>query len=213
MLRLVIFDLDGTLINAYNAIYKGLVYVLKKIDAPIPNLETVKKKVGWGEKSLLLNFIPEERLPDVIDLYRSKQKELLPSLAYLLPGVSETLNYLKDKGLKMAIASNRPSYTANLILKSLKIKDYFSVTFFEDSLKNRKPHPEMITKIMERLKTKAEETLYVGDMTIDAQTGKRAGVKTVIVLTCSSEREEVEKEEPYDIINSLSDLIPLIKTI
>ena len=213
MLKLVIFDLDGTLINAYNAIYKVLVDVLKKIDAPIPDLETVKKKVGWGEKSLLLNFIPEERLPDVIDLYRSKQRELLPSLVYLLPGAIETLNYLKDKGLKMAIASNRPSYTSNLILKSLKIKDYFSVTFFEDSLKNRKPHPEMITKIMERLKTKAEETLYVGDMTIDAQTGKRAGVKTVIVLTGSSEREEVEKEEPYDIINSLSDLIPLIKTL
>ncbi len=64
---------------------------------------------------------------------------------------------------------------------------------------------------MEKLRVSPGETLYVGDMTVDAETGKRAGVKTIVVLTGSSSKEEVLAAKPFKVINQLSELLPFAK--
>ncbi|MBU1998448.1 MAG: HAD-IA family hydrolase, partial [Candidatus Omnitrophica bacterium] len=79
-----------------------------------------------------------------------------------------------------------------------------------DKLKYGKPHPEILLRIIDRLAVKRQEVVYVGDMTVDAQAGKNARVKTVIVTTGSSSPLEIKKERPDLIIKRVADLLNIL---
>ena len=73
-----------------------------------------------------------------------------------------------------------------------------------------KPHPEMINKIMERSGVSPAETIMVGDMTIDIETGDRAGIKTICVPTGSNTREELEVKKPFLILDNIYELTEVV---
>ena len=76
-----------------------------------------------------------------------------------------------------------------------------------DKLKAGKPHPEILIKILRKFKVKNTEAVFVGDMVIDAQAGRRAGIKTIIVATGSSSLAQIKKEKPCLIIAKVSRLL------
>ena len=118
--------------------------------------------------------------------------------------------YLKEEGYYLAIASNRPTRFSGILIRHLGLKKYFDYVLCADKLRHIKPHPEILEKIMQRFKAKPTETLYIGDMTIDAQAGKRAGVKTIIVTTGSSTKLQIRKEKPYRILKRIGELVFLL---
>ena len=110
----------------------------------------------------------------------------------------------------MAVASNRPTRFSWILIRHLKLDKYFEFVLCADKLKNIKPHPEILNKIMEKFKTSPDSTLYIGDMAIDAQAGKGADVKTVIVTTGSSTKKEIKKETPYRVIKRITELLKIL---
>lgn len=128
----------------------------------------------------------------------------------LFPKTLKVLACLKNKGYKLSLASNRPTLYAWILIRHLKLKQYLDYVLCADRLKHIKPHPEILNKIMHKFKVRPDETIFVGDMCIDAQTGRRAKVKTIMLTTGSSSRQELKKENPFRIIHSLTGLTQLL---
>jgi phosphoglycolate phosphatase-like HAD superfamily hydrolase len=208
--RLIIFDLDGTLVNAYPAIAESFNYAMKETGYRPQKINVIRKSVGWGDRNLLKPFVAKKDLDKVLSIYRKHHKQALLSGSRVFPRAYRVMGYLKNRGYKLAVASNRPTCFVKILIRHLKLDKYLDYVLCADKLRHMKPHPEILNKIMRRFRVKPDRTIFVGDMFIDAQTGRRAKVKTVMLTTGSSTREELAREKPYRIIGRLSDLMKLV---
>lgn len=209
-IKLIIFDLDGTLIDAYSAIMRSFNYTMRKMGYPLKDYLTIRRAVGWGDENLLKGFLNKKDLKAGLALYRRHHKTALLKYSKLMGHARKVLRYLKNKKYQLAIASNRPSKFSRILIRHLGIAKYFNYCLCADELRFGKPHPAIIYKIMRRLSVRRDQTLYVGDMAIDAQTGRRAKVKTIIVATGSSTMADIKKEKPQRIIRELSALLKVL---
>jgi phosphoglycolate phosphatase len=209
-IRLVIFDLDGTLIDAYKAIYSSLNFTMARLGYPCQRISVIRRAVGWGDKNLLRPFVDKKDLASALKVYRKHHEKSLQRYSRVFPQVKKLLSSLGSKGYELAVASNRPTKFSAILIRHLGLNKYFDFVLCADKLKKGKPHPEILKKIMKKFSVLPQQTLYVGDMVIDAQAGKRAAVRTVIVTTGSSGLAEIRKEKPYAIIRKVADLRPLL---
>ncbi len=210
-IKLVIFDLDGTLVDAYAAIENSFNYVMRKLGEKPQSARTIRGAVGWGDVNLLKPFVSKINLKRALALYRKDHKRSLLLYSRLYPHVRSLLRQLRSRGCKLAIASNRPTEFALILLRHLRLIAYFDYVLCADKLKYGKPHPAILNKIIKRFAFKRSQVLYVGDMTVDAQTGRRAQVETVIVTGGSSSDRQIKKEKPFRIIHRIDKLLELLK--
>ncbi|MFA5090555.1 MAG: HAD family hydrolase [Candidatus Omnitrophota bacterium] len=211
-IKLIIFDLDGTLVNAYPAINKSFNFTLNRLGYPRQSARVIRRAVGWGDENLLRPFIKEKDLARALSLYRRHHRRALLSSSFTFPHTRQVLAYFNKRGYRMAIASNRPTRFTRILLRHLDLKKYFGYILCADKLKYGKPHPQILRRIMQKFSFHPAQTAYVGDMIIDAQAGRRAGVKTIIVTTGSSSRKEIKKERPYRVIANIGGLLTLFQT-
>lgn len=210
-IKLIIFDLDGTLIDAYAAIIRSFNYAMQKLHYPKQSDSVIRSAVGWGDENLLKPFVSPKDLRRALGIYRKHHKIALIKYSRVFPKVKTLLRRLKEKGYKLAVASNRPTKFSWILIRSLGLKEYFNYVLCADKLKNGKPHPEILNKIRQRFLLGPRETLFAGDMALDAQAGRRAKIATIIVTTGSSTKQEIKKEKPYKIISKISELIKLLE--
>lgn len=209
-IKLVIFDLDGTLVDAYRAIIRSFNWTMRRLGYPPRSNSVIQRSVGWGDEELLRPFVNPKVLKKALLLYRSHHKKSLLKHSRLYPKVKIVLGYLKDKGYKLAVASNRPTNFSWILILHLKLEGFFSYVLCADRLKHGKPHPDILNKIRQRLFVRPSQALYIGDMAIDAKAGRRAKVKTIIVTTGSSTGLEIKKEKPYRIIHNIAELLKIL---
>lgn len=209
-IKLIIFDLDGTLVDAYSAIFRSFNYLMQELNLPRQGNPLIRRAVGWGDDFLLRPFIEEKDLKKALLIYRRHHKISLLKYSRLFPGVAKLLAGLKFKGYKLAVASNRPTRFSRILIRHLGIEKYFDYVLCSDRLKYGKPHPLILKRIIRRFSLAPQEAVYVGDMVIDARAGKRAKVKTIIVTTGSNTRWEIRKEKPYRIISRVRELTKLL---
>jgi 2-phosphoglycolate phosphatase, prokaryotic len=177
-IRLVIFDLDGTLIDSAEdiALHVGRVYrELKGKDLPA---DEVKKNIGDGARSLLANFFQGQELEDALErfLHYYISEPVIHTKPY--EGVMETLKSLKERGIFLAIATNKPHAITLEVLKRLKMLHYFDEVLGADLLPEKKPSPLPLLEIAKRLEVTPELGLMVGDSENDILAGRRAGMLT-----------------------------------
>ncbi len=208
---MIIFDLDGTLIDAYTAIHKSFNYVMQKSGLKPQSLNTVRRLVGWGDLNLLKPYFPPKDLPGSLRLYRAHHKSSLLKYSRLYPYVRGILRWLKEQGYKLAVASNRPSRFSRILLKHLQISGFFDYVLCADQAAHPKPHPEMLNRIIRKFKLKNRQVLYVGDMAIDAQAANAAKVKAVIVAGGSSSSVEIKREKPLKVIPAIRCLKAMLR--
>ena len=209
----VIFDLDGTLVDAFKAVTVSLNYALREKGYSVLSHETIKRKVGWGDRHLVACFVKPNDVDAVLAVYRRHHRTSLTKGVRFLPGAKKLLADLKKRKYKLAVASNRPTFFSHIILRTLSAKKYFDYVLCADRVKNPKPAPDLLKQILKKSALKPSQALYVGDMTIDARTGRRAGVKTVIVLTGSSSYRQVAPLKPFKTIGHLKELTYILKTL
>jgi len=207
--KLIIFDLDGTLVDAYAAIESSFNHVMRKLGLKPRSASVIRRAVGWGDALLLEPFVGGHNLKRALSIYRKHHEHSLLKQARLYPAARQLLRKLKARGYKLAVASNRPTRFSLILLRHLRVMEYFDYVLCADKLKAGKPHPEILNKIIRKAGVKKSRVLYAGDMVIDAQAGRRAGVKTVIVTTGSSRLAEIRRERPFKIIPRISRLYDL----
>ncbi|MCM8830355.1 MAG: HAD family hydrolase [Candidatus Omnitrophica bacterium] len=210
--KIAIFDLDGTLIDAYKAIRDTVNYCLEKLGYPPVSLETTKKVVGRGDKDLAKRIVKEEDIASFISLYRENHIRFLDGNLKLMEGAEALLIYLKKKNVYIAVATNRASFSIIPVIERLNIKDYFDIIYTADNVEKPKPDPEMIFKILQIFNIKKEQSFFVGDMDIDYLTGKNAGIDTYIVSTGSSPKEELERYSDIKVFDNLTCLKKYLTT-
>ena len=207
---MIIFDLDGTLADAYPAIIESFNYTMRRLNyLPQKSLD-IRRAVGWGDKNLLKPFIKTKDLRRALLIYRRHHKEALVNKSRLFPRAAKLLAYLKAKGYKLAIASNRPGRFCRILIRHLGIERYFDCILCADGVGHIKPHPQILNKIMRRVRLKPKQTVYIGDMAIDIQAGRRAGVKTIAVTGGSCSRRELKKQRPYRIVREVGQLFRVL---
>jgi len=210
-IKLIIFDLDGTLIDAYKAINSSFNYVMRKLSLKPISASTIRRAVGWGDKNLLKPFVPGNKLNCAVKLYRNHHKNSLLRHSRLYPYSRFLLQSLKSKGYQLAVASNRPTNFSLILLKHLGINKFFDYMLCADKLKRGKPNPQILNKIVKHFSFNKHQVLYVGDMIIDAQAGRRAKIRTIIVTGGSSSNLEIKREKPFKIISNINRLRDLLK--
>ena len=215
MIKLIIFDLDGTLVNAYPAVSRSVNYTLKALGFAPRSDAQIKRSVGGGDRVLMAHFTGNKLADKALAIYRPHHIRALQvrGAVRFLPGVLGTLKFLKGRGYKLAIASNRPTLFTRVILKVLGATALFDVVLCADKAPKPKPHPDMLWAIARRLRVDKSAVLYVGDMTIDAACARAAGIRMVAVHTGSSTKKELKSLKPWRIIDRMVQLKPLIKEL
>ncbi len=214
MTRLIIFDLDGTLLYTLEDLADSCNHILLKHQLPTHPLDSFRYFVGNGIKKLVERALPEDKRTEPFleeffqemvayyDLHKADK-----TVPY--PGIVETLEKLQGAGIMLAVASNK----VNKAMAPL-MEQYFPSIHFTTFLGQRegipiKPHPQIVFDIMQAANVTAEETLYVGDTAVDMKTAHNAGVRAVGVLWGFRDRQELESENAEFIIESAKDLLEL----
>lgn len=205
--KLFIFDLDGTLVDAYRAIEKSTNFTLRKLGLRPVSYMKVKRKVGKGDRIFMESFFPEKHIEKALGIYREHHKKALLRYTKLRPFAGWLLFTLKRKKKILAIASNRPYYFTNIIVKKLGIKKYFDMVLCADQIKLLKPGPRILYTIMNRFKVVKKDTIYVGDMDIDMETAKRAGIDAIFVRGGSSTLKSVKKYKNKKVVHFLNEML------
>jgi len=208
-IELIIFDLDGTLIDSSEDIAWAANMTLAELGYKKIDPEKVKEGIGWGVKTLLEKMMPGETA-ERIDYARDRFLEFYWDHSvvstYLYPGVEETLQFFKQKNTKLAVVTNKPVRFSEKILADLEIVRYFMLILGGDSVVNRKPHPEPVEKALTSLGVTRDRCVIVGDSPVDCEAGKRAGIATIGVEYGFRSRKELEDAGCDQIINEISAL-------
>jgi 2-phosphoglycolate phosphatase len=213
LIRGIIFDFDGTLIDSYEAIAESLNHVRTSFSLPAVPAEEVRPMVGHGLERLIEKAIGPERVEEGVRLFRQSYARLCEGKTSILPQVKETLDTLDRRGYQMAIATNKPSYFARDILKALEIDHLFVEVLGPNDVERPKPDPEMIETIIMRIGLSPEEIVYVGDMPLDVEVGRRAGVAVYAVPTGSSGRDALLEARPDRLLHRFSDLLTFLPAL
>lgn len=210
-IELLIFDLDGTLVNTLEDIAASVNYALARIGAGPLALDAVRQYVGDGTETLMTRSLGGrgERLDEVLDLYKEHHRRHLMVHSSLYPSVKETLEHFKS--LPMAVISNKTMEFVGPLLDRLAIRQYFRLVIGADSGLPLKPAPDAVRKIMAECNVALERTVIVGDGTTDVYAGKAAGVITCSVSYGFRSEEELRKAGPDYLIHRVSELTNLFE--
>jgi 2-phosphoglycolate phosphatase len=205
-LRAVLFDFDGTLADSYPAITASVNHVRSLHGLPPLPIDEVKRWVGRGAGALLARTVPAGDLEANCAAYRAHHPSVLHSGTRLLAGAAELLLLLHDRGLRLGLCSNKPVAFSRDLVAYLKIAPLLEVILGPEDVARPKPAPDMLVAALQRLGVAAAEALYVGDMSVDVETARGAGVKVWVVATGSEERDALERARPDCLFSNLNEM-------
>ena len=215
MIRLLIFDFDGTLGDTRANIVLTMTQTLKSLGYPVAGENEIASTIGLPLEEGFRRLIPGISEMDTLEcaktyreIFEINRKQLVPKL---FPHVKETLEALFERGIGMTIASSRQSRSLNGFLNDMEIAGFISYVVGADSVTMAKPHPEPVLKTLAAMGVPPEEALVVGDMPVDILMGKRAGTMTCGVIYGNSSRKELEEAGADHIIDDLPTLLEIIQ--
>lgn len=212
MKKLVIFDLDGTLLNTIADLATATNHALQQLGYPTHETETIRTFVGNGIRKLLERALPanqrtESNVMRMHTLFVPFYDKHNADLSRPYPGISALLQDLQQKGIMIAVASNKYQ-TATVKL----VHHYFPMISFVEILGQRegiavKPAPDIVFDIIRKAGVRKEEVLYVGDSNVDMQTARHAEVDAIGVAWGFRSRAELEALHPLAIIDKAEELL------
>jgi phosphoglycolate phosphatase len=183
---LVVFDLDGTLIDSAPDMHRAVNLLLADLGRGPLSLPEIRTMVGDGAGALIARALaarqcvgvdPDQALAQFIEHY----EEQPTTFTRTFPGVPETLQRLQAAGLALAICTNKPTRLTQIIIDRLEISRYFARVVAGDTMPFRKPDPRALTEVLNGFGTPTAATIMVGDSEVDAATAYAANVPFVLM--------------------------------
>lgn len=204
MKQACIFDLDGTLTDTLDSITYSVNGTMERMDLPTITREQCKNFVGFGakvliEKTLLCVDGKTERLEEAMAIYREIFQEYCTYQVRPYDGVVEALRILREKGIHLAVLSNKPHQQTLKVVEEIFGSELFEVVCGQQEGIPRKPDPTAAKQIAKGFGLTEQECLYIGDSDVDMQTGKAAKMRTVGV-TWGFRSREVLREHGADVL-------------
>lgn len=213
MIKTVLFDLDGTLLNTLTDLSNSVNYALNSHHLPQRTELEVRSFLGNGihnliEKSVQENT-PSELLEDVFQSFKSYylQHGLDSTAPY--PGIISLLKALQQKSVKMAIISNKVDTAVQQLNKKF-FSDYIGIAIGEKPQIRRKPAPDSVLLAIKALNANPATTLYVGDSEVDYETAHSAGIRCALVTWGFRDRLDLEDLHADYYVNSSHELMAVI---
>ena len=212
----IIFDLDGTLINTIDDLGQACNHALAACGFPTHKIEDYPRLVGNGINKLIERALPEEH---------RNEETVLRLREYFVPyyddhncdltrpydGIPELLHTLKAEGHYLAVASNKYQAATEKIVAQL-FPGMFDVVLGERDGVARKPHPQIVYDILLDRSDKSE-TLYIGDSLVDAETAQAAGVKLILCTWGFCTEEQLMTANPDYMVHHPAEILPIIEQI
>ena len=207
-IKLVIYDLDGVLINSNRAILESFRRTMEEVGEEFKP-DMILDRIGYGLYQIFIDTMPPEyqgRLEELRQLYIKHFQSLDISYIVLLPEVTETLQTLKTRGYLQSVATNKTVTEAERILSELGVSDYFDLMAGFMTVDKPKPEPDMILYLLEKLGVEPFEAVLVDDTSVGLTAGIRAGVHTVGITTGNNTLEKIQSVNPDAIVHNMRDL-------
>lgn len=210
-LRLLIFDLDGTLIDSQTDLALSVNATRERFGLPPLATPVIASYVGQGVAVLVRRALqgeaPEDQIESSIGFFKEYYRRHMLDHTVAYPGVLEALNALR--GRVLTILTNKPVKFTRGILEGLGMLQRFSFVYGGDSFDGKKPDPVGVLQLMEDTGRSPEETLIIGDSDVDVQTGKNAGIWSCGV-TYGIGSSSLAKADPDLMVDNLRDLPVLL---
>jgi phosphoglycolate phosphatase len=218
MTKLVMFDLDGTLIDTKDDLAATVNALRVRRGLPEVDLDTAVSWVGDGAPVLVARAtgVPEDRAlagedaADALAFFKEHYAAHMFDRARVYPGVPETLETLRATGLALAVVSNKPEAMCARMLERFGLDTAFANLVGGDTLATKKPHPGPLLHVLARTDTPPGEAVIVGDGAQDLLAGRAAGVTTVAALYGFRTREILEPTRPDHWIETVDELTRIV---
>ncbi len=208
MIKGIVFDFDGTIVDSMKMVFTALNNALKKRNLPPIEVELLGRMAGLPlidiicAKTYISESASKEVEKDVFEQYTAFCK----TSCQLLPHVENTLKTLRSKQIKLGLLTTTPRKPLLAVAEKFSLENFFDIMLAKEDAKN-KPNSEGLEKIISNFGIEKGECIYVGDSPIDVLTGKAAGVKTIAVTTGIASIQQLKETKPDAIIPNLEKLL------
>lgn len=208
MKRLILYDLDGTLVDTLADIADATNHMLRTLNAPPMPADTIRRFVGRGVHELVkacLRIDDVQRIEEGVAIYRAYYAQHLLDHSRLYPGATAVLDHFASR--TQAVITNKPNPFSKQILETLGVARYFVDIVAGNSGYPRKPDPSSVRALISAAHVTPQETIFIGDSTIDIDTGRNAGITTVAVLHGLSDEPELTLAKPDLLVRDFVELL------
>ena len=215
-MKACIFDLDGTLTNTLESMTYSVNLTLEEMGLSKITKDQCRLFVGNGARVLMEKSLKAagdtdaSRIEEGMEIYGRIFDQNCTYHVTPYEGIPEMLKALKDKGIQLAVLSNKPDRQTVKVVKAIFGEELFDYAQGQKEGIRRKPEPDGVWYLMEQMHVSKEECLYIGDSEVDAATGRNAGLKTIGVLWGFRDRKTLETAGADDLIDRPDELLQLV---
>ncbi|MDQ8023102.1 MAG: phosphoglycolate phosphatase [Moraxellaceae bacterium] len=214
--RAVLFDLDGTLVDAVPDLADATRAMLAELGEPPRSDEEVGRFIGKGlgvlvERALTVDRPPvdQARLDAALAVFKRHYAAVNGRRAFAYPHARETLQTLHARGFSLACVTNKAAEFTEPLLRQLGLAEFLDAIVSGDTLPQKKPQPEPLWHACEQLGIAAADAVMVGDSANDAQAAHAAGIRLVLVSYGYSEGQPVDSIPCDRLVSALAELTGL----
>lgn len=215
-MKACIFDLDGTLTNTLESMTYSVNLTLEEMGLSKITKDQCRLFVGNGARVLMEKSLKAagdtdaSRIEEGMEIYGRIFDQNCTYHVTPYEGIPEMLKALKDKGIQLAVLSNKPDRQTVKVVKAIFGEELFDYAQGQKEGIRRKPEPDGVWYLMEQMHVSKEECLYIGDSEVDAATGRNAGLKTIGVLWGFWDRKTLETAGADDLIDRPDELLQFV---
>lgn len=212
MIKCVIFDLDGTLLNTLKDLKDSTNFALSSFGYPERTLDEIRNFVGDGVKKLIERALPQDakNIDECLAIFKKYYAQNMYNKTVPYNSILNILKELKIKDIKIAVVSNKFDTAVKELCKKY-FDGFIDIALGQSEFIPPKPSPDGVIKVMSDLGVNTENTIYVGDSEVDVQTAKNSGLKCIGVTWGFRDKEKLIKAD-Y-IIDNPNELIQIIDEI
>ena len=213
MTKAIVFDLDGTLLDTLTDLAASTNYALRSCGMPEHSIDDVRRFVGNGVRMLMTRAVPDgesnPRFDEAFSVFRQHYMQHCLDTTCPYPGIMEALARLKEKGMMLAIVSNKMQ-AATEELRQHFFSQYIDVAIGESAAIRKKPAPDTVNETLRLLGISHEEAIYVGDSDVDIDTARAAMMPCASVLWGFRDRQFLLNHGATRLLSSPEELLSLV---
>ena len=211
---IVIFDLDGTLVNTLPLIYEAFDAALTPVLGHRMADDEVRSRFGPPDNMMIRMMVPEHEAEAAIARYVAVYDERHGDLVEPLPEMASLIDHFKAKGAYLAVVTGKSRNTALITLERLGLLDQFDVVWAGDDVERQKPHPEALLRVLAAVaNSDALPVVMIGDSTADILAGKAVGARTIGVLWGSPDHDDLYGSGPDVVVDSVAGLAAELESL